>query len=142
MESFEPKCVNPNHVWYGVNSLKLGGLHIILTGYKNQENRPNKRNHHFYINYRMSLIRSTSYSYHSLYLCLIFSTNMLMSGGDKTLQSVWHARDMALQMTMPLRRVNTIKSHRTDFFDLKIRFQRINLPNSFGFRYIQLHNFW
>ena len=28
METFEPKLVNPNDIEYGVNSLRLGGLHI------------------------------------------------------------------------------------------------------------------
>ena len=30
MEGPEPKWVNPNDIWYGVNSLRLGGLHIIF----------------------------------------------------------------------------------------------------------------
>ena len=28
MEASEPKWVNPNDIQYGVNSLRLGGLHI------------------------------------------------------------------------------------------------------------------
>ena len=28
MEASKPKCVNSNYIWYGVNSLRLGGLHI------------------------------------------------------------------------------------------------------------------
>ena len=30
MEASEPKWVNPNDIWYAVNSLRLGGLHFIL----------------------------------------------------------------------------------------------------------------
>ena len=28
MDASEHKWVNPNNIWYGVNSLRLGGLHI------------------------------------------------------------------------------------------------------------------
>ena len=28
LEAFEPKWVNPDDIWYGVNSLRLGGLHL------------------------------------------------------------------------------------------------------------------
>ena len=30
MEASEPKWVHPNNIWYGVNSLRRGGLHISL----------------------------------------------------------------------------------------------------------------
>ena len=33
MEASEAKCVNPNDIQYGVNSLRLGGLYLI---YKNK----------------------------------------------------------------------------------------------------------
>ena len=29
MEASEPKSVNPNDIQYGLNSLRLGGLHIV-----------------------------------------------------------------------------------------------------------------
>ena len=30
MEASEPKCVNPDDIQYGVNSLRVGGLQIYL----------------------------------------------------------------------------------------------------------------